>query len=116
MAAASAAIPLLCFLCVDQFMQDDFLRPVADITHPAYPFHLVGCFQGRCHSVLLHRSRDKKIHTLMTSSVNVSKVLPQLPSQEQADVGAVMMLFQKTLAYPIIHAANAGFGISRSRV
>ena len=35
--------PML-FPCVYQFVEYDFLRPIADIIHPAHPFHLVGRF------------------------------------------------------------------------
>ena len=35
--------PML-FSCVYQFVEYDFLCPIADIIHTAYPFHLVGRF------------------------------------------------------------------------
>lgn len=35
--------PMIYFLCVDQFLENNFLCPVTDTVHPPHPFHLVSC-------------------------------------------------------------------------
>ncbi len=61
-------------------------------------------FQRLGHALPLHHGRNENVHALVAGGINFGKVLPQLASQEQACIGADVMLLQKMLAQLAMHA------------
>ena len=77
-----------------ELSQDDFLRAAADAVHAAYPFPLVGGFQGFCHAFQPCYIGDDDFHTLVAGLVDLGKVPMQRSACEQVCVEDRPMLFQ----------------------
>ena len=78
----------------NQLRLDDFLGTVADAVHSAHPFQLIGGFQCFGHALSFLHLPDGQCKLLLGLLVQLGKVAPQLPGQEQLIVPDGMMFFQ----------------------
>lgn len=63
----------------NQTGQYDFLCPVADAVHMAYPLHLILGFQGFGSSLPLFHRGDDTVHAFIACGVDFGKTFPEFP-------------------------------------
>lgn len=73
-------------LSIDQFVEVDFLCPVADVIHGFDPYQLIVCFQLLIDAIFLCHLCYKQIELCSCLSVDVNKVAVQLTIENEGVV------------------------------
>ena len=81
-------------LSIYDFFQHNFLCPIVDAVHGSNPGHLVGRFQFLSHTLGDLYLLNNQGQTVLCLLVQIGKVSPELPHQNQIVESHRVMLFQ----------------------
>ncbi len=94
-------------LSIYDFFQHNFLCPIVDTVHGSNPGHLVCCFQFLGHALSGLHLLNNQGQTLLYLLVQIGKVSPELPLQNQIVESHRVMLFQILSVHPPIFSDRA---------
>ena len=88
-------------------MNHNLFRSIVDTVHSSEPCHLVGCFQFLCHALSGLHLLNNQGQTLLCLLVQIGKVSPELPLQNQVIEHHWVMLFQILSVHPSVFSDRA---------
>ena len=94
-------------LSIYDFFQHNFLCPIVDTVHDSNPGHLVCCFQFLSHALRYLHLLNNQGQTLLCLFVQIGKVSPELPLQNQIVEQHWIVLFQILSVHPPIFSDRA---------